>query len=161
MEPPSRNRITILNESGRRVRLEPIRRAVHAALKRHGRESAFVNVLLCSDEAIRSLNKRFRGVDEPTDVLTFPAGDFPGGPLGDVAIAIPYAERQANARKVSLGQEVAYLAIHGALHLVGYDDEEESERERMVAEMNEVAEAAGLSPDRDWHSLLHVQEKGS
>lgn len=155
MEPPSSASITILNESGKRLRLEPIRRAIRVALARHGRESRTVNVLLTSDEEIRSLNRRFRSIDEPTDVLTFPSGDFPLAPLGDIAIAVPYAGRQAAARKVPLGQELAYLAIHGALHLVGYDDEDEGDRLAMVAEMNAVAQEAGLKPDWDWHSLLH------
>jgi rRNA maturation RNase YbeY len=160
MEPPS-ERISVLNESGRRLRLQPIRRAVATALLRHGRESSAVNVLLSSDEEIRSLNERFRGIDEATDVLTFPGGGASGAPLGDIAIAVPYAERQAQARKVSLGQEVAYLAIHGALHLVGYDDESDADRDRMVEEMNVVAEAVGLKPDHDWHSLLHAEAKRS
>src|SRR5690242_8076161 len=120
MEPPSKTRVTILNESGRRLRLEPLRRAVRSALERHGRENALVNVLLTGDDEIRTLNEKFRNVDEPTDVLTFPAGDFPGAPLGDIAISVPYAERQAAARRVSIGQELGFLSIHGALHLVGF-----------------------------------------
>jgi probable rRNA maturation factor len=155
MEPPSKNRVTILNQSGRRIRLDPLRRAVSTALARHGCESAAVNVLLTGDEEIRTLNEKFRNLDEPTDVLTFPAGDFPGSVLGDIAISVPYAQRQADARKVSLGQELAYLSIHGALHLVGFDDESRKDLQAMVSEMNEVAVAAGFKPDREWHSLLH------
>ena len=112
-------------------------------------------VLLTGDEQIRSLNNRFRGIDESTDVLSFPAGDFPQAPLGDIAISIPYAERQARLRKVSLEQEVAFLGIHGALHLLGFEDETEPDREAMVREMNVVAESAALKPDHEWHSLLH------
>lgn len=108
---------------------------------------------------MRELNRKFRGVDESTDVLTFPAGDFPGAPLGDIAIAVPYAERQAKARGVSLSQELGYLAIHGALHLVGFDDESEEERARMVGGMNRVAVASGLKPDLQWSSLLHGDPK--
>lgn len=157
MEPPSNSRITILNESGTRVQLEPLRRAVATALARHGRENAVVNVLLTRDEEIRTLNERFRKLDEPTDVLTFPTGDFPGATLGDIAISVPFARKQADARKVSLGQELAYLSIHGALHLVGFDDESERDRKKMVAEMNSVAIAAGFKPDLEWHSLLHEE----
>ncbi|MEA2554083.1 MAG: putative rRNA maturation factor [Fimbriimonadaceae bacterium] len=156
MEPPSKTQINVLNSSGNRVRLEPIRRAVGVALRRHGRETAAVNVLLTGDEEIRSLNRQFRNVDEATDVLSFPAGEFPNAPLGDIAISIEYARKQAQARGVSLGQELGYLAIHGALHLVGFDDETEADRARMVEEMNLVAMDAGLKPDHEWHSLLHA-----
>ena len=114
-----------------------------------------VSVLVCEESEIRELNRRFRKVDEATDVLTFPAGSFPGAPLGDIAIALPYAERQARARGVSLSQELGFLAIHGALHLVGYDDETESDRATMLAEMNRVAMAAGFAPDLEWSSILH------
>lgn len=158
MEPPSKTRVTILNQSGRRLRLEPLRQAVRCALERHGRESAVVNVLLTGDNEIRTLNEKFRNVDEPTDVLTFPAGDFPGAPLGDIAISVPYAEKQAAARRVAIGQELAYLSIHGALHLVGFDDETDADRAAMVAEMNEVAIAVGLKPDQEWYSILHGEQ---
>lgn len=160
MEPPSNPSIIILNESGRRLRIQPIRQAIQVALSRHGRDSAPVSVLLTNDEEIQELNRRFRAIDEPTDVLTFPSGEH-GRSLGDIAISVAYAERQASARKVSLSQELAYLAIHGALHLVGFDDEAESDRLAMVAEMNEVAKAAGLKPDLEWHSLLHAAQEAS
>ncbi len=155
MEPPSNPTVTVLNNTGRRLLLEPIRRAIKVALKRHGRETGLVNVLLTGDEEIQSLNKRFRSVDEPTDVLSFPGDGFPNAPLGDIAISVAYADRQAAARRVSLTQELAYLSIHGALHLVGMNDETEKERAAMVAEMNSVAIAAGFKPDTNWHSLLH------
>jgi probable rRNA maturation factor len=155
MEPPSNSNISILNESGKRLRFVSLRHALYKALERHGRESAPVAVLLTGDEQIRSLNSRFRGIDEATDVLSFPAGDFPLAPLGDIAISIPYAERQARLRKVSLEQEIAFLAIHGALHLLGFEDDTDADREAMVKEMNEVAIGAGLEPDLEWHSLLH------
>jgi probable rRNA maturation factor len=154
MEPPSRSSVFIVNESGRRAPRSLLHRAVTATLELHGR-SGEITVLLCTDDAIRDLNAKFRGLDEATDVLTFPAGDFPGAPLGDIAIAIPYAERQASTRGVSLSQELGYLVIHGTLHLLGFDDESEPERAEMVAQMNRAAVASGLKPDEDWASLLH------
>ena len=155
MEPPSSRTITVLNETERVVRISHLKRAVSAAFALHGKRGASACILLTSDERIQELNRAFRGIDESTDVLTFPAGDFAGDQLGDVAIAIPYAERQAKVRKVSLSQELGYLAIHGALHLVGFDDQSESDRAEMVRQMNIVAVAAGLKPDEDWASLLH------
>lgn len=123
------------------------------ALEQHGHQGAEVCILLTSDDQVQELNRDFRGIDEPTDVLTFPSGE--PDPLGDVAIAVAYAERQAKVRGVTLDQELGYLAIHGALHLAGFDDETEEDRARMVAEMNRAAVAAGLPPDEEWASLLH------
>ncbi len=154
MEPPSTGNVTVLNQSHRRVRVAQIRQAAEIALARHGHAGSAACLLLTSDQHIRDLNLQFRKVDEATDVLTFPAP--PGSSsLGDVAISVEYAERQALARKVSLSQELGYLAIHGALHLVGLDDDEEADRAAMVREMNEVAREAGLKPDDAWWSILH------
>jgi len=104
---------------------------------------------------------QFRGLDEPTDVLSFPAG--PGAPvLGDIAISVDTAQRQADARGASLLargasllDEVQFLALHGGLHLLGYDDVTDEGRDDMVRRMNAVAEQIGLIPDADWSSLPH------
>ena len=155
MEPPSSRNITVLNESGRIIRKSRLVRAMNDAFRLHDKVDAHACLLLTTDEKIRELNRTFRGIDEATDVLTFPAGDYAGDQLGDVAIAVPYAERQANLRKVSLAQELGYLAIHGALHLVGFDDQTEPDRAEMVRQMNLVAVESGLKPDEAWASLLH------
>jgi rRNA maturation RNase YbeY len=116
-------------------------------------------VLITSDERIRELNVRFRGIDEPTDVLTFPAPRPAVAErrifLGEVAVAWESAGRQAAALGHPLKLELAYLAIHGTLHLLGMNDETDSDRESMVAAMADAAEAAGLPFDRGWHSLPH------
>ena len=155
MEPPSSRNITVLNESERNVRVAGLVRAMSGAFTRHGLPNAKACLLLTTDERVRDLNRQFRGIDESTDVLTFPAGDFAGDLLGDVAIAVPYAERQAKLRRVSLSQELGYLAIHGALHLVGFDDATETDCAVMVREMNSVAVETGLKADTDWASILH------
>jgi len=126
------------------------------ALYKHPR--AVVCVLLTDDERMRALNREFRKVDETTDVLTFPAGDFPNVPLGDIAISVPCAKRQAQARGVPLEVELTYLAIHGGLHLLGHDDEDEAGHKKMVSEMHRIGIAIGLPEDSDWSSLLHGEE---
>lgn len=156
MEPPSSHSIVILNESGRRTPRKLILRAASVTLDLHGRTSEAISILLTSDETVRDLNRRFRNVDEATDVLTFPSDGLEWAPLGDIAIAVPYAERQAAARGVSLEQELGYLTIHGTLHLLGFDDQTEDARAQMVAEMNRCAVASGLRPDHEWYSLLHA-----
>jgi len=85
------------------------------------RGSAAVSVLLCGDARMRRLNREYRRMDRPTDVLSFPSG---GGPLlGDVAVDVPYAARQARKRGHGLEREVQVLLAHGVLHLLGHDHE--------------------------------------
>jgi len=155
MEPPSSRFITVLNETSCPIGTEPLKRAISVALAQHDLADAPACLLLTSDDAIRQLNRTYRSIDEETDVLTFPSGDEPPESIGDVAISVPYAARQAAARGVSLEQELGYLAIHGALHLAGLDDEVEADRLHMVQEMNRAAVAAGFLPDEEWCSLLH------
>lgn len=93
-----------------------------------------VSVVLASDARVRALNRRYRGVDRPTDVLAFPiSGDGPDGRdepgprlLGDIVIARGIAGRQARALGHSQGTELRVLALHGLLHLLGYDHEDGS-----------------------------------
>ena len=126
------------------------------ALYKH--PGAEVCVLLTDDERMTALNKQFRGIGETTDVLTFPAGDFPNVPLGDIAISVTCAKRQAQARGVPLEVELTYLAIHGGLHLLGHEDEDEEGRKKMIGEMHRIGIAIGLPEDSDWSSFLHGEE---
>ncbi|MEQ1896257.1 MAG: rRNA maturation RNase YbeY [Vicinamibacterales bacterium] len=79
-----------------------------------------VCVALVSDARIRGLNRQYRGVDKTTDVLSFPSGD---AFLGDIVIATGVARRQAEAAGHALSTELKVLALHGLLHLLGYDHE--------------------------------------
>lgn len=98
-----------------------------------------VTVLLTTDKAIRTLNRRFRGKNKPTDVLSFPA-EGPGAKeeniAGDLAISVPTAARQAAAQEHSLATEIKVLILHGLLHLAGYDHETDegrmARRERLL-----------------------------
>lgn len=160
MEPPSSNSIAILNQSGRRLRHTKLREAVLKTLELHDKTGSFLEILLANDDVVRDLNGRFRGKDETTDVLTFPApshASIQGEPhnLGEVAISVPYAERQAAARSVGLETELAYLAIHGTLHLLGFEDETQSGHRRMLEEMHRAGIASGLKPEPQWSSILH------
>lgn len=85
------------------------------------RSRATVSVLLCGDARMRRLNREWRRIDRPTDVLSFPSGE--PGFLGDVAIDLPYAARQARKRGHALEREVQLLLAHGVLHLMGHDHE--------------------------------------
>ena len=83
-----------------------------------------VTVLLTTDKSIRSLNRKFRGKNKATDVLSFPAGVSTAVKIaGDVAISVPTARRQAAERGHTLATEIKVLMLHGLLHLAGYDHE--------------------------------------
>ncbi len=88
---------------------------------------------ITSDREVRELNRRFLGIDRPTDVLSFPSGSGIG-PLGDIAIAFPYARRQAEALGHGADVELRVLLLHGVLHLLGYDHETDRGRMRRAEE---------------------------
>jgi probable rRNA maturation factor len=90
------------------------------SVKLHGS----INVLVTSNGEMKNLNRRFRAKDQPTDVLSFPAGDVPlSGLAGDVAISLEIAAKHANQFGHSPAEEIKILALHGVLHLAGYDHE--------------------------------------
>ena len=103
-----------------------------------------LSVLFCGDGAIRTLNRRYRKVDAPTDVLAFPAQSR--ALLGDIVISVPYASRQARRRGDSPAREIDRLLLHGLLHLSGYDHEtdggEMDALERKIRRRLRLAEAA-------------------
>jgi probable rRNA maturation factor len=94
---------------------------------RAGKLKGMVNVLVTTNSELRSLNRRFRGKDQPTDVLSFPPGPcFVNGLAGDIAISAEIAKQSARRLGHSAAQEIKILALHGVLHLVGYDHERDS-----------------------------------
>jgi probable rRNA maturation factor len=95
-----------------------------ARASRASKLSGTVNVLVTGSAELRSLNRRFRGKDQPTDVLSFPpAPEFENGLAGDIAISADIAKQNAMRLGHSTAQEIKILALHGVLHLVGYDHE--------------------------------------
>jgi probable rRNA maturation factor len=98
-----------------------------------------VSVVLTDDAAIRALNRRWRRLDQPTNVLSFPAPGSANGiasMLGDIAVAYETTAREASEEHKPLADHLAHLAVHGFLHLVGYDhdsDEAADEMERLEA----------------------------
>ena len=94
-----------------------------ARAKDAARVRGLVNVLVTSSPELRSLNRRFRGKDQPTDVLSFPP-EFGGGDFaGDVAISLEIARQNARRLGHSVADELKILVLHGVLHLAGHDHE--------------------------------------
>lgn len=134
--------------------------AVDTILKREGFSAdqfAVVTVLLTGDARLRELNRDFAGEDHVTDVLSFGAeavDDFPhqeGGDmkrdrLGDIAISVPQTKRQAIDKGVTFKRELAMLAIHGTMHLLGYDHAEPDDERVMFGKTDDALNEIFASP---------------
>lgn len=138
-----------------------IREGTELSLKLEGFEiSSEISVLLVDNEKIREMNKEYRQVDAPTDVLSFPMVDMVEGKmesdtgdydldeelllLGDIVISLEMAEKQAGEYGHSFERELAFLLTHGVFHLLGYDHESEEEERIMLGKQEAVLEQMGL-----------------
>ena len=133
-----------------------IQRAIAAAAEEVDADvgDAELAVMLTDDAGIRTLNSNWRGMDKPTNVLSFPAlqpegarkpGDAPRM-LGDIAIAYETTKREANEEGKPFPHHLSHLAIHGFLHLIGYDHENDADAEEMESLETEILEQLGI-PD--------------
>jgi probable rRNA maturation factor len=122
-------------------------RAAEATLLAEGEPDAEVSLVVTSDEVLAELNRHYRGVEGPTDVLSFAAREsapgFVSAPeadktLGDVLIALPFTRRQAAELGRNLDDELRLLVVHGTLHLLGYDHAEPDEEAAMWARQDEI-----------------------
>lgn len=136
------------------IDVEAIHAAVVATLRKAASSTAALTVVLTTDEYVRTLNAQYRGVDAPTDVLSFAAHDaIADAPtlavaeeaaaevaayLGDLIIAYPYAARQAEQYRNSVTAELQLLAVHGTLHLLGYDHDDATSEQVMWSLQEEV-----------------------
>ena len=111
-----------------------------------------INILLTDDEGIQGVNSQMRGIDAPTDVLSFPMFDLTPGehpteedcdpgtdtvPLGDMCISVERAQAQANEFGHCMAREINYLCVHSVLHLLGYDHLDEGEQKKLMREHEE------------------------
>ena len=120
--------------------LQLLRKAARRALAAAAPEARELTILLADDAALKALNSRFRGKRKPTNVLSFPSED--PAYLGDIAIAHETVAREAKAQDKSFAAHAAHLAVHGVLHLVGYDHE--SAADALAMETLETQILAGL-----------------
>jgi len=111
---------------------ETVRAAIAAAAATLSTAGGEVAILLTDDAAIRALNRHWRGIDRATNVLSFPAAK-PGAPgfLGDIVIAYETLERECDEEDHEFLHHLAHLAVHGLLHLLGFDHQQESEADAM------------------------------
>lgn len=131
-----------------------LNRAIEEAIRLSGGpEEAEVSLTLVDDQRIHALNLEYRGVDRPTDVLSFalqeesdeePEFEFEDDMLGDIVISAERAREQAQEYGHSFEREIVYLAVHGTLHLLGYDHEEEQDKLEMRSQEEAVMALLGL-----------------
>ncbi len=123
-----------------------VERAAQAAL---GDVEGGLVVLLTDNGAVQLLNAQFRDKDRPTNVLSFPGGDMPmpGAPihLGDIVLAFGVCRDEAEAQGKSLANHLTHLVIHGTLHVLGRDHEDEAEAEAMEAEERTLLASLGVA----------------
>ncbi|HHZ18414.1 MAG TPA: rRNA maturation RNase YbeY [Acholeplasmataceae bacterium] len=100
-----------------------------------------VSLILTDDAEIWSLNRQFRGVDRPTDVLSFPADEEEY--LGDIFISVDRLLAQAEEYGHSAEREFAFLLVHGLLHLMGYDHHDPEQEQEMFTKQEEILNALG------------------
>ena len=128
----------------------------HEAPPQAGRSGATVNLSLVSDRDIRSLNRRYRGLNQPTDVLSFgysrshPAVAAVGRgrklerQLGDIVVSTETARRSAKINQRTLKAELALLMVHGCLHLLGFDHDTQAKENRMFCLQQDILSKAGI-----------------
>jgi rRNA maturation RNase YbeY len=98
-----------------------------------------VTVALVDDARLQSLHREFMGIDTPTDIMTFPVDESPGEIQGgELVISVDHAVTQASAWGLSPDEEIAFLVVHGLLHLCGWRDDTDEQRQRMLDRQREL-----------------------
>ena len=122
---------------------EPLRLAALTVLAHQQKPAEIeINILITSDDALQKINKEYRGIDEPTDVLSFESGivnpETEISILGDILISFSRANKQAIDQKHDLIEELQLLTVHGCLHLFGFDHQDKAEKDKMWNAQEEI-----------------------
>jgi probable rRNA maturation factor len=144
--------IEIQNQGDYAVNPARLQQAALAVLEQHELEGGgALSIVITDDSFVQKLNRQYRGIDAPTDVLSFtsdtPPMEIPGELLylGDLIIAFPYAAAQAEREGHALEDSLALLAAHGTLHLLGYDHDTPENRVEMWAAQEAALRVLGIS----------------
>lgn len=145
------NNFEVFNETKEEIEeLKVLKGLLNFALKKLDLNNVEFNIIIIDNARIHELNKTYRGVDRETDVITFALEDYKdiefedARLLGDVYISIDKARSQAIEYGHSLKRELAFLTIHGLLHLLGYDHMTESDEKVMFALQDEILDSYGI-----------------
>lgn len=147
------NEIGIFNETEEAIDLETLRKLMEYATEKENVENAIFNIIFIDNEKIHKMNKEYRGIDRPTDVISFALEDddtciqIEDAPrmLGDIYISTEKAKEQAEEYGHSFKREISFLAIHGLLHLLGYDHMEKEEEKIMFERQELILDGFGIT----------------
>lgn len=132
--------------------LNTVEKVLYSAIEKENLNNVVFNLIIVDNNYIHELNKTYRGIDRPTDVITFALEDedtviIPDEEriLGDIYISIDKAREQKDQYGHSLLRELSFLAVHGFYHLLGYDHQTKEEEEVMFKKQEEVLESYGIT----------------
>ena len=145
------SKIEIFNQLDEEIKeLETVEKLLLSAIEKEKLEDVTFNLIIVDNEYIHELNKNYRGIDRETDVITFALEDYEDITyedyrlLGDIYISIDKAKSQAEEYGHSFLRELSFLAVHGFLHLLGYDHMKEEEEKIMSARQELILDEFGI-----------------
>lgn len=146
--------IEIQNDGGYPVSANALIDAARATLAQHNAAGCSLTLVISDSATVQDLNRQFRGVDAPTDVLSFPADDMPPAPddvpdspryVGDIIIAYPYTAAAAQRAGHDIAGTLTLLTVHGTLHLLGFDHDTDANRAVMWRHQRDICAALGVA----------------
>lgn len=145
------NNIGIFNETKEKITdLKTIKKLMEFALKKENVDRAEFNIIIIDNERIREINKNYRNIDRETDVISFAledSKDFVYNDfrlLGDIYISLDKVKEQSELYNHSFLRELAFLSVHGLLHLLGYDHMEKEDEKVMFGKQEEILDEFGI-----------------
>ncbi len=149
------NEIEFFNETGVEVpELDTVKKVIDYAIQYEKLEHLVFNIILVDNEYIHRLNLEYRGIDRPTDVITFALEDVKDieyddmRVLGDIYISLDKAKEQALEYGHSFLRELSFLAVHGFLHLLGYDHMNPEDEKEMFTRQEEILNGFGIKKEK-------------
>ncbi len=148
------NEVNFFNETKEKIKEEvEVKNVIFYAIKYLGLDHLEFNVIFVDNDYIHKLNKDYRGIDRPTDVISFALEDHSeiklmgNRVLGDIYISVEKAKEQAREYGHSFLRELSFLAVHGLLHLLGYDHMKKEEEKIMFELQEEILSSYGIKKD--------------
>jgi probable rRNA maturation factor len=144
------NKIEVVNETNEIVDLDNLKNIVNYTLKKEEIDNGLINIIIIDNERIHKINKEYRGIDRPTDVISFALEDdktfieLDERILGDIYISIDKVHEQALNYGHSEKREISFLTVHGVLHLLGYDHMAPEEEKIMFSKQEEILNELGI-----------------
>lgn len=143
----------IINETGSDIKeIKEIQKLLKKVVKKEHLEQTIFNVIIVDNDYIHQLNREYRGIDRPTDVISFALEDekeilSPVRMLGDIYVSLDKVNEQSREYGHSFLRELAFLTIHGLLHLLGYDHMEKEDEIIMFKKQEDILNEAGITKE--------------